>query len=489
MNFAGAATAISIGAQNAATLTLSPGTTVGSNTTQNLFNTVATTMNFAGAATSLTIGATTGLTSVRTTATSFPNSTTMLIGSAATNARFPYAQVSVSTTPGGIQQNETTTNIGLIAEAIGVNSGNYGVGVYGVGYSAGNARGTGVTGEAHVSATGDTASAIGVRGYSLDTHAGGLNVALFADASGSAIGNYGLYINSGNIYTGGATSWALNGNLTFTGAYALTLSGDLLGTTTQNAFTASTTLNVGNAATQVSIGATTGAFIHNNPTVGGSQATVNLWNTTATTINLGGAGTTVSIGATTGGLNINNPTVGGSQATVNLWNTTATTINFGGAGTTVSIGATTGAFIHNNPTVGGSQATVNLWNTTATTINFGGAATAINIGASTGITTITNSLTVVGGLSFGYASYTTSSAVASNVSIVGIRSSAPISMTLPAVVTGKTLQIKDELGNSATYPITIIPASGTIDGQGNFILSANYGSITVYSNGTNWFII
>ena len=447
MNFAGAATAISIGAQNAATLTLSPGTTVGSNTTQNLFNTVATTMNFAGAATSLTIGATTGLTSVRTTATSFPNSTTMLIGSAATNARFPYAQVSVSTTPGGIQQNETTTNIGLIAEAIGVNSGNYGVGVYGVGYSAGNARGTGVTGEGHVSATGDTASAIGVRGYSLDTHAGGLNVGLFADAGGSAIGNYGLYINSGNIYTGGATSWALNGNLTFTGAYALTLSGDLLGTTTQNAFTASTTLNVGNAATQVSIGATTGAFIHNNPTVGGSQATVNLWNTTATTINLGGAGTTVSIGATTGGLNINNPTVGGSQSTVNLWNTTATTINFGGA------------------------------------------ATAINIGASTGITTITNSLTVVGGLSFGYASYTTSSAVASNVSIVGIRSSAPISMTLPAVVTGKTLQIKDELGNSATYPITIIPASGTIDGQGNFILSANYGSITVYSNGTNWFII
>jgi hypothetical protein len=384
MNFAGAATAVSIGAQNAATLTLSPGTVVGSNTTQNLFNTVATTMNFAGAATTLTIGS---------------GGTTVNLNGTITTPSISSSIATPSTTFNLINSTATTVNFAGAATTI-------------------------------------TVGAAGANTFTL---------------------NHGTLVGS---------------------------------QTTQNLFNSvASTLNIGGAGTTVSIGATTGGLNINNPTVGGSQATVNLWNTTATTINLGGAATQVSIGATTGAFIHNNPTVGGSQATVNLWNTTATTINFGGAATQVSIGATTGAFIHNNPTVGGSQTTANLWNTTATTINFGGAATAINIGASTGITTITNSLTVVGGLSFGYASYTTSSAIASNVSIVGIRSSAPISMTLPAVVTGKTLNIKDELGNAATYPITIIPASGTIDGQSNFILSANYGAITVYSNGTNWFII
>ena len=45
-----------------------------------------------------------------------------------------------------------------------------------------------------------------------------MNVALYADSSGSATGNYALYVNAGNIYTGGATTWTLNGNLTFSGA-------------------------------------------------------------------------------------------------------------------------------------------------------------------------------------------------------------------------------------------------------------------------------
>jgi hypothetical protein len=162
------------------------------------------------------------LTSVGTLTSLSVNGTTLIGPTASSNTtRFPSAQAVISNTAAGIQQNETATNIGLIAEAVGVNTGNYGVGLYGVGYTAGNARGTGVTGEAHVSATGDTASAIGVRGYSLDTHAGGLNVALYADSSGSATGNYALYVNSGNIYTAAATTWYLNGNLTFNGAYTV----------------------------------------------------------------------------------------------------------------------------------------------------------------------------------------------------------------------------------------------------------------------------
>ena len=51
-----------------------------------------------------------------------------------------------------------------------------------------------------MSATGDTASAIGVRGYSNDTHAGGMNIGLYGDATGGS-SNYALYVNRGGIYS------------------------------------------------------------------------------------------------------------------------------------------------------------------------------------------------------------------------------------------------------------------------------------------------
>ena len=123
--------------------------------------------------------------------------------------RFPAAQMVISNVSTN-QQNEAATNIGLIAEALASGS-NPGVGIYGVGYSVGAVQGIGVTGKGHVAATGDTASAIGVRGYSNDTHAGGLNVALFADATNGS-SNYALYMNSGNMYSGTAQTWTLLDN-------------------------------------------------------------------------------------------------------------------------------------------------------------------------------------------------------------------------------------------------------------------------------------
>ena len=97
-----------------------------------------------------------------------------------------------------------------------------GVGVYGVGYTAGAARSGGVVGEGHVSATGDTASAIGVRGYAHDTHAGGLNIGLYGDAANGS-SSYALYLNRGDIYSAGVQTWLLNGNLSFSGAYTVTI--------------------------------------------------------------------------------------------------------------------------------------------------------------------------------------------------------------------------------------------------------------------------
>jgi hypothetical protein len=110
----------------------------------------------------------------------------------------------------GIATNATVTGISgttitLSANNTGAVSGtvtfaNYGIGLYGSGYTNGGARSGGVVGEGHVSASLDTGSAIGVRGYANDAHSGGMNIGLYGDATGGA-SNYALYINRGDVYS------------------------------------------------------------------------------------------------------------------------------------------------------------------------------------------------------------------------------------------------------------------------------------------------
>ena len=121
-----------------------------------------------------------------------------LIGSNASATDFPNAQLIASQANGG---DNHTYNIGLVGEAVAdvSDTNRWGVGVYGTGKTNSGTRSAGVLGDGSVTNTADTGSAIGVRGYSTDTHAGGLNIALFGDASGSAVGNYGLYLNAGNV--------------------------------------------------------------------------------------------------------------------------------------------------------------------------------------------------------------------------------------------------------------------------------------------------
>ena len=149
-------------------------------------------------------------------------STHIFGGTNANSTRFPLAFASISSVTSGAQ-NETTSNIGLIAEA-GADasvSGQYGVGLYGVGYTSNINRSVGVQGEAHVSSATDNANAIGVRGYSSDSRnpaSTGLNIGLYADASGSSVGNYALYMNTGNIYSAVAQTWTVqSGGLTISG--------------------------------------------------------------------------------------------------------------------------------------------------------------------------------------------------------------------------------------------------------------------------------
>lgn len=62
---------------------------------------------------------------------------------------------------------------------------------------------------------------------------------------------------------------------------------------------------------------------------------------------------------------------------------------------------------------------------------------------------------------------------------------------LPAAgVGGRVFLIKDEGGTAATHNITIQGQGGAlIDGAASKTISTNYGSVKVYTNGTNWFTI
>ena len=309
-NLFGAATAVNIGTTTGTTTVRSP-TLVGSQTTQNLYNTIATTMNFAGAATAVNIGATTGTATI--------NNPTV-VGSQATVNLW----------------NTTSTTVNFAGAGTAVNIG----------------------------ATSGTAT-----------------------------------INNPTVVGSQATVNLWNAT--------------------------STTVNFAGAGTAVNIGAATGTTnIKNNLDVdldvnidGGdltvSTATFNLANANATTINFAGAATALNMGATSGTATINNPTVVGSQATVNLWNTTSTTVNAFGAATSLALGntataaqtvnmftASTGASTYNFATGATAASTIKTLN-----IGTGGAAsstTNINIGGSNGGTTTLSSpiLTVSGQATF-----------------------------------------------------------------------------------------
>lgn len=77
-------------------------------------------------------------------------------------------------------------------------------------------------------------------------------------------------------------------------------------------------------------------------------------------------------------------------------------------------------------------------------------------------------------------------------SYIGITdTSSPRTVTLADVdkVAGRTLMIKDESGGAQANNITVSPQSGTIDGESSIVIGKNYGSVLVYSDGSNWFTI
>jgi hypothetical protein len=92
------------------------------------------------------------------------------------------------------------------------------------------------------------------------------------------------------------------------------------------------------------------------------------------------------------------------------------------------------------------------------------------------------------GLKGGYTATAIDYTVLSTDFIVGVTNTVtPRNITLPSAASfkaGGILNVKDESGGAATNNITIV---GTVDGSVNPFISANYGVMRLYSNGSAWF--
>ena len=98
-----------------------------------------------------------------------------------------------------------------------------------------------------------------------------------------------------------------------------------------------------------------------------------------------------------------------------------------------------------------------------------------------------------GGVSFKRTKVTTSYSITTSDYYLGVDTTAsPVTLTIPVASTateGQTFVIKDEGGNTAANAITLsCSAAETIDGITMTTITSPYGSVSMYTNGSNWFI-
>ena len=247
---------------------------------------------------------------------SLPNE--LRIGTSADAGRFPNTVVAVSNTSISTKPAELH-NIGLLAEgtADSTDPTVYGIGVYGIGYTSGATLSSGIVGEGHVTDTTDTGSAVGVRGYSLDTHANGMNIGLHGNAA-NGLSNYALYMTAGDIGSLASQTWSLGGDLTFSGAHTVTIPSLVL----------SNALPVLSGGTGVTTSTGSGSVVLSD---NASLVTPVLGNATATTINK----VTITQPATGATITIANSKVLTVNNSLTFTGTDSSSVAFGAGGTVV----------------------------------------------------------------------------------------------------------------------------------------------------------
>ena len=76
--------------------------------------------------------------------------------------------------------------------------------------------------------------------------------------------------------------------------------------------------------------------------------------------------------------------------------------------------------------------------------------------------------------------------------IIGVTSTAAartITMPNASLTTGQQWEIKDESGAAATNNITVSGNGFNIDGAATYVINTNYGSVSIYWSGTNYFLV
>jgi hypothetical protein len=230
--------------------------------------------------------------------------------------------------------------------------------------------------------------------------------------------------------------------------------------TTTNTLLGSSLLSFNDSTSVITLDAT----VNIGSTLGTSNSTVNLLNTTATTINLGGAATAITMGdATTATTTVRGGTLVGNLTTQSLFNTTATTINLGGAATAITMGdATTATTTVRGGTLVGNATTQNLFNTTATTINLGGAATTINLGPTGGTGAIDVNRNTIQEATLKFYNETTSApAISAGTLTLDLSAAQVFTVSLNANVTTLTISNTPATASRSIGFTLILTADGT----------------------------
>ena len=103
------------------------------------------------------------------------------------------------------------------------------------------------------------------------------------------------------------------------------------------------------------------------------------------------------------------------------------------------------------------------------------------------LNTLSGRVTPVTAIVVGQSPYTT--LITDDVIAVASSGGAITIVPLGSPVTGTRYTIKDSTGNAAANNITVTPSGKNIDGAASFLITVNYGSITIVYSGTQWLVI
>jgi hypothetical protein len=428
----------------------------------------------------------------------------MLIGADANFTDYPNAQAVVS--QGDTGDNTASWEIGCAFEAVGSPA----AGVRTVGMTNGGGASYGIHARGKVSDPTDAGSAIGLYGASTDAHTGGINVGIFGGASASTVenrgmsfqvsgvatNNYGVYVsasggtNNYSFYGLNGTLWnvgesILGNNVTIgsgTAAtdYTLTFNGEtndgiITWMEDENAYYLQGNLGIETPVTQATI---------NGMAIDGRLVAV--VDSSATTVAAAFAehGDTAIKGCVLYGAR--SRSTAASPTIVQDGDNLFDIIAIGYDGTDYAQSSRIDLEVDGTP---GSDDMPGRICFKTSPDGSQTPAEAVRISADKTLTTyggIKRNITTVNAAT--YDLLVTDDIL--NVTYTG--TAAVTSLTLPAaqVVAGRTIVIKDAGGKSATNNITIdTEGAEKIDGADTLVLNDDYEAVSIYSDGSNWFVI